>query len=260
MVQRESKSSGKLFAMGKKSAEEDAHVVSGTFLINSHPCFVLFDSGATHSFVSKSHVLALGLGEGEPTNDDVSLPSEESILCSKIYKEVSFIVHETNFPANLFEFPLEGFEVILGMDWISKHKASIDCYQKKIALRGPKGTRVSYKGYLVKPKVKLVTVITLKTCLKKGCPMILCHVWDTSVERSKAHDIPVVRDFQDVLPEELPGLSPPREVEFGVDLKPDTVLISKAPYRMSPKELEELKKQLWELADKGYIRPSVSPW
>ncbi|XP_074314323.1 uncharacterized protein LOC141649532 [Silene latifolia] len=259
-VQGEPESSGKLFAMDKKSPEEDAYIVSGTFLINSHPCFFLFDSGATHYFMSKSHVLTLGLGQGKLVNDGVSLPSGESIICSKVYKEVSIIVHETNFPVNLFEFPLEGFEVILRIDWLSRHKANIHCYQKKIALIGPKGTRVSYKDYLVKPKVKLVSAMTLKKCLKKGCPMLLCHVWDTSMEGTQAQDIPVVRDFEDVFPEELPGLPSPRKVEFGVDLKPGMEPISKSPYRMGPKELEELKKQLWKLVDKGYIRPSVSPW
>ncbi|XP_074288577.1 uncharacterized protein LOC141613730 [Silene latifolia] len=236
--------------MDKKSAEEDAHIVSGTFLVNSHSCFVLFDSGATHSFVSKSRVSILGLGEGESANDDVSLPSGESIVCSKVYKEVSVLVHETNFPVNLFEFPLEGFEVILGMDWLSKHKANIDFHQKKIALKGPKGARVSYKGYLVKPKVELFSVMTLKTCLKKGCPMLLCHVWDTSMERPQVQELLVVREFEDVFPEELPGLPPPREVEFGVDLKPGEGSISKTPYRKGPKELEKMKKQLWELTEK----------
>ncbi|XP_074313860.1 uncharacterized protein LOC141649058 [Silene latifolia] len=203
-LQGEPKASGKLFSMDKKNAEEDAHVVSGTFLVN-YPCFILFDLGATHSFVSKSRVSTLGLGEGELANDDVSLPSGESIVCSKVCKEVLVLVHETNFLVNHFEVPLEGFEVISGMDWLSKHKANIDCHQKKIALKGPKGARVSYKGYLVKPMVKLISVMILMACLRKGCHMLLCHVWDTSMERLQAQEIPVVREFEDVFSEELPG-------------------------------------------------------
>ncbi|XP_074318762.1 uncharacterized protein LOC141655587 [Silene latifolia] len=83
---------------------------------------------------------------------------------------------------------------------------------------------------------------------------------DTSVERPQAQKISVVREFEDVFLEELPGLPLPKQVEFGVDLKPGAGPISKAPYRMGPKKLEVLKKQLWKLANKGYIRPSVSPW
>ncbi|XP_074315225.1 uncharacterized protein LOC141651409 [Silene latifolia] len=75
-----------------------------------------------------------------------------------------------------------------------------------------------------------------------------------------AASIPVVLDFQDVFPDEIPGLPPQRDIDFGIDLKPGTGLISKAPYRMGSKELEELKNQLEELLDKGYVRPSVSPW
>ncbi|XP_074315721.1 uncharacterized protein LOC141651930 [Silene latifolia] len=80
------------------------------------------------------------------------------------------------------------------------------------------------------------------------------------MERPRSQEIPLVGEFEDVFPEELPRLPPPREVEFGVDLKPGAGPISKALYRMGPKELEELKKKLWKLADKGYIRPSVSLW
>ncbi|XP_074283300.1 uncharacterized protein LOC141607850 [Silene latifolia] len=211
------KSSGKLFAMGKEAAKEDAHVVTGTFLVNSKPTFVLFDSGATHSFISREHVRALNLTTYDRVVDSVIVPSGESVPCDKIYTRVPIQIGEVVFHCDLMEFPLGGFEVILGMDWLVKYKAFIDCHQKKISLRGPKGVRVTYKGYMIKPKVKFIS-------------------------------------------EEIPGLPPKRDVDFSIDLKPGAGPISKPPYRMGPKEMEELKKQLDELAEKGYIRPSVSPW
>ena len=76
----------------------------------------------------------------------------------------------------------------------------------------------------------------------------------------KLDDIPVVREFPDVFPEDLPGIPIDREIEFSIDLHPGTSPISKAPYRMAPIELKELKEQLQELLDKGFIRPSASPW
>ena len=76
----------------------------------------------------------------------------------------------------------------------------------------------------------------------------------------KLEDIPIVRDYPDVFPKDLPGLPPDREVEFTIDLALETAPISKAPYRMTPMELKELKIQIQELLDKGFIRPSVSPW
>ena len=72
--------------------------------------------------------------------------------------------------------------------------------------------------------------------------------------------IPIVCEFLDVFSEDLPGLPPDREVEFFIELEPGTALISRRPYHMAPKELTEIKKQLEELLDKGFIRPSSSPW
>ena len=76
----------------------------------------------------------------------------------------------------------------------------------------------------------------------------------------KLDDIPIVRDYPDVFPEELPELPPKREVEFTIELVPRTTHISKAPYRMAPLELKDLKSQFQEMLDIGFIRPGVSPW
>ncbi|XP_074283690.1 uncharacterized protein LOC141608227 [Silene latifolia] len=246
--------------MGKEAAKEDAHVVTGTFLVNSKPTFVLFDSGATHSLISREHVRALNLTTYDRVVDFVIVPSGESVPCDRIYTSVPIQIGEVVFHCDLMVFPLGGFEVILGMDWLGKYKAFIDCYQKKISLRGPKGVRVTYKGYMVKPKVKFISVNTLKSSLRKGDQLILCQMWDRESETPRISDIPVVKDFEGVFPEEIPGLPPKRDVDFSIDLKPRAGPISKPPYRMGPKEMEELKKQLDELAEKGYIRPSVSPW
>ena len=96
--------------------------------------------------------------------------------------------------------------------------------------------------------------------MSKGCTGYLAYVVDVSKESLKVEDIPVVREFSDVFPEELPGLPPDREVEFSIELVPGTGPISLAPYRMAPTELKELKVQLQDLIRRGFIRPSVSPW
>ncbi|XP_074292562.1 uncharacterized protein LOC141619442 [Silene latifolia] len=206
------------------------------------------------------HVRALNLTTYDRVVDSVIVPSGESVPCDRIYTSVPIQIGEVVFHCDLMEFPLGGFEVILGMDWLGKYKAFIDCYQNKISLRGPKGVRVTYKGYMVKPKVKFISVNTLKSSLRKGDQLILCQIWDRESETPRISDIPVVRDFEGVFPEEIHGLPPKRDVDFSIDLKPGAGPISKPPYRMGPKEMEELKKQLDELAEKGYIRPSVSPW
>jgi hypothetical protein len=76
----------------------------------------------------------------------------------------------------------------------------------------------------------------------------------------KLEDIHVVQEFSDVFPNDLPGMPPERAIEFKIELQPGTALIAKAPYKMSPVELKELKIQLQGLLDKGYIHPSISPW
>ncbi|GJS58715.1 DNA/RNA polymerases superfamily protein [Tanacetum coccineum] len=83
---------------------------------------------------------------------------------------------------------------------------------------------------------------------------------DTSLESPNIENLSVVREFADVFPDELPGLPPAREIEFGIELIPGAEPISKAPYRMAPVELKELKEQLQEMLENGFIRPSVSPW
>ncbi|KAL9249412.1 Transposon Ty3-G Gag-Pol polyprotein-like protein [Drosera capensis] len=96
--------------------------------------------------------------------------------------------------------------------------------------------------------------------LKKGCQGFLCSLESTVQHELSVDDIPVVRDYPDIFPDELPGLPPTRELNFSIEVVPGAAPISKAPYRMAPAELKELKSQLEELLEKGYIRPSVSPW
>ena len=105
----------------------------------------------------------------------------------------------------------------------------------------------------------LITAIAAEKLFQKGCQVFLAQVIDTRVERLRLEDVPVVNEFPDVFPEELPGLPPDRELEFAIHLLPGTTSISIPPYRMAPTELKELKMQLQDLVDKGFVRPSVSP-
>ena len=96
--------------------------------------------------------------------------------------------------------------------------------------------------------------------LCQGCMGYWCYAIETQAKEEKGGNIPVLCDFEDVFPEELLGSPLLRKIDFGIELIPDTQPISKAPYRIAPIELKELKLQLDELLQKGFIRPSVSPW
>ena len=96
--------------------------------------------------------------------------------------------------------------------------------------------------------------------MRKGCETFLAVILDSKRGQVDVEKIPVVREFPDVFLEELPGIPLEREVDLSIEIVPGTVLMSMAPYRMAPTELKELKSQLQELLDKGFIRPSVSPW
>ncbi|GKB72856.1 putative reverse transcriptase domain-containing protein [Tanacetum coccineum] len=98
----------------------------------------------------------------------------------------------------------------------------------------------------------------------KGCPVFLAHVTTNEVEdkseKKRLEDVPIVLDFPEVFPEDLPGLPPTRLVEFQIDLVPGAEPVARAPYRLAPSEMKELSEQLKELSKKGFIRPSSSPW
>ncbi|RVW14473.1 Retrovirus-related Pol polyprotein from transposon 297 [Vitis vinifera] len=117
----------------------------------------------------------------------------------------------------------------------------------------------SFEGKHVEKPVRMISALRASSSLRKCCQGFLAYVVNEENDL-KLEDIPIVRNYPDVFPEDLPGLPPEREVDFTIDVAPGTTPISKAPYRMAPLELKELKIQLQELLDKGFIRLSVSPW
>ncbi|GKG32966.1 hypothetical protein Tco_0430476, partial [Tanacetum coccineum] len=90
--------------------------------------------------------------------------------------------------------------------------------------------------------------------------LFLAQVTEKEPKEKRLEDAPVVRDYPEVFPDDLPGLPPPRQVEFRIELVPGAAPVARAPYRLAPSELKELADQLQELSEKGFIRPSSSPW
>ncbi|KAF5459681.1 hypothetical protein F2P56_019608 [Juglans regia] len=152
------------------------------------------------------------------------------------------------------------FDLILGMDWLFKHYAKIDCRKREVVFESPSEDIIRYVGASVKATPPVISALQARKCIEDGASAFLLMIVEKTDGNEEIRGIPVVEDFPEVFVNELPGLPPDRETEFKIELEPATTPTHKAPYRMAPAELKELKVQLEELLEKGFIRPSSSPW
>ncbi|KAL0546275.1 hypothetical protein IC582_016181 [Cucumis melo] len=252
---------GKVFATNKTEAERADTVVTGTLQVLGHYALVLFDSGSSNSFISYAFVLHARL-EVEPLHHvlSVSTPSRECMLSKEKVKACQIKTTGHVIEVTLLVLDMLDFDVILGMDWLAANHASIDCSLKEVAFNPPSLASFKFKGEGSRSLPKVISAIRASKLLSQGTWSILVSVVDTREVAVSLSSESVVRDYPNVFPEELLGLPPHREIEFAIELEPGTVPISRAPYRMTLVELKELKVQLQELLDKGFIRPSVLPW
>ena len=148
---------------------------------------------------------------------------------------------------------MTNFDVILGMDWLSKHRASMNCFTTKIGFEKPGYLEFEFDGDRKVLPTCLISALKAKRLLLKGCEFYLAHVIDTFVIEVKLKNVPLVYEFPDVFPKNLPGLPPNRKLEFGIEVLSSSAPISIPPYRMAPMELKELKTQLQDLVDKDFL-------
>ena len=246
---------GRVFALTGGKTATSTDLIKGTCFIKNVPLIVLFDSGATHSFISNDCVKKLHLPVSKlPYDLCVSTPAEGKILTSHALLNCPIQVENKHSNISLICLPLSELDVILGMDWLEANHVSLNCLEKSISymLDHPKISNVKDPIFLSATQVNEL----LKEGAK-GCMLL----FSSEVEvKQDVSTIPVVQDFSEVFPKEITSLPPEREIEFSIDLVPGAGPISIAPYRMSPLELGELKKQIEDLLSKQFIRPSVSPW
>ncbi|GKE77159.1 putative reverse transcriptase domain-containing protein [Tanacetum coccineum] len=225
------------FMLGAEEARQDPNIVMDTFTLNNHFSTTLFDSGADYSFVSTTFIPLLGL---EP-NDlgfkyKIEIASGQLVEIDKVIKGCKLEIEGHVFDIDLIPFGHGSFDVIIGMCWLSDYKAEIVCHEKVVRKPLPDGKVLRVLGERPKEKARLLM--------------------SAKASDKKQEEIVVVRDFPEVFPNDLSGLPPIREIE----LTPRATPVAKSPYRLAPSKLEELSGQLKELQDKGFIRPSSSPW
>ncbi|GJU91291.1 reverse transcriptase domain-containing protein [Tanacetum coccineum] len=204
----------------------------GIFLLNQHLARVLFDSGADKSFVSISLASMLNIPPITlDTTYDIEMADGNLVGTNTVIQGCTLILLNQPFEVDLMPIKLGSFDVVIGMDWLSKYHARIICDEKVV--------HIPINGETL---------------------IIRAQVMEKKSDEKRLEDIPVVREFLEVFPEDLPGLPPVRQVEFQIDLIPGAAPVARAPYRLAPSEMQELSNQLQELADRGFIRPSTSPW
>ncbi|XP_075096584.1 uncharacterized protein LOC142174647 [Nicotiana tabacum] len=221
----------RLYALeDRQDTEACGDVVTGMLTIFTFDVYALINPGSTLSYVTPFIAKKFGI-EPEKLCEpfEVSTPVGESVIARCIYQGCPVKVHHRLTVADLVELEILDFDVIMGMDWLESCYAKVGCRTKIVSFEFPDELVLEWKGDAVAPRDAQIPTLQL---------------------------VPIVNEFPEVFPEDLPGIPPDREIDFGIDLLPGTKPISIPPYRMAPVELKELKVQLKDLLDKGFIRPN----
>ncbi|GKD17463.1 putative reverse transcriptase domain-containing protein [Tanacetum coccineum] len=220
---------GRTYALGGRDASPDSNVITGTFLLNNRYATILFDTGADRSFVSTTFSALIDITPTTLENHyDVELADGKIIGVNTIIRGCTLNFMNHPFNIDLMPVPLGSFDVIIGMDWLTKYHGVIICDEKIVRVPFRKDTAQKY--------------------LSKGCDIFLAHITTKEAkdksEEKRLEDVPLVRDFPEVFLEDLSGIPPARQVEFQIDLVPGTAPVARAPYRLAPSEMKELAEQL----------------
>src|SRR3954466_11928165 len=227
-----------------EAAQEQPATVMGTLLVNSIPATVLFDTGASHSFVSRAFASKHGIYHEKMHTPLIVRTPGTQCRVDMVAPNLTVEIERFEFMVSPHILKTSTIDLILGMDWLKTHNAALYCGTKVIQLFHPSGAILSHTAIVsMNAEARIYALNALNVAPLEG------------IEK-----VPIVCDFIDVFPEELPGIPPIREVEFVIDLKPDTVPIAKRPYKMPPHHLLELKKDIDMALRKGFIRPSSSAW
>ncbi|GJW62876.1 putative reverse transcriptase domain-containing protein, partial [Tanacetum coccineum] len=225
---------------GNASGNPDANVVTGTFLLNNHYASILFDTGADRSFISTAFSSLINIAPTPENCYDVELADGKLVGIDTIIRGCTLNFLDHPFNIDLMPVELGSFDVIIGMDWLRRSRRE--------------------------SQLIVISCSKAQEYMAKGCQVFLAQISakkeEDKSEGKQIKDVPIVQDFPEVFPEDLPGLPPARPVEFQIDL-----ILGAAPVARASviddwlhQKMKELSEQLQELSDKGFIRPSSSPW
>ncbi|GJZ05421.1 putative reverse transcriptase domain-containing protein, partial [Tanacetum coccineum] len=256
------------YAIGGGGANPDSNVVMGTFLLNNCYASMLFDSGANRSFVSSTFSALLDVVPSTlDTSYAVKLADGRISETNVVLRSYTLGLLGHSFDIDLMPIELGSFDVIIDMDWLAKYHALIVCNEKVV--------RIPYADEVLiirgddcdgrsKSKLNIISCMKTQKYIHKGCQVYLAQVTSKKTEdkseEKRLEDVSIVQEFIEVFLEDFPRLPPARKVEFQVNLVPGVAPVARAPCRLAPAKMQELSTQLQELYEKGFIRPSSSPW
>nr|GFC37371.1 hypothetical protein [Tanacetum cinerariifolium] len=187
--------SGRVFTITEGQAANTSGTITGTLFIYGHAVFVLFDTGATHSVISSTFASRITT---TPMLLDhvlcISTPMQDSVRITHVYRNLPLQFDDKIRAINAFPLDMCEFDLILGMDWLTEHHATIDCH-----------------SYRVGKPMQIISALQARTLLYHGCEGFLATIHDMTSEVPTIHDQPIVSEFPGVFPDELPGIPPVRE-------------------------------------------------
>nr|GEU63887.1 putative reverse transcriptase domain-containing protein [Tanacetum cinerariifolium] len=219
---------GQAYVICDAEHNQGPNVVTGTFLLNNRYATILFDSGADKSFVDIkfSHLIDIKPVKLN-SSYEVELADGKVVSTNSVLRGCTLNLLNHLFDIDVMPIELGTFDVIVGMDWLVERDALIVCARKYI---------------------------------ERGSQLFIAQVTEKELVKKQLQDVSVICNFLEVFPDDLSGLPPPRPVEFKIKLIPGAAPVARAPYHLAPSELKELSDQFKELSEKGFIRPSSSPW
>nr|GFA86253.1 reverse transcriptase domain-containing protein [Tanacetum cinerariifolium] len=217
-----------------ENPQQNPNVVSGTFLLNDQYACILFDFGAEKSFVSFAFTPFIDIAPTSlNTSYEIELADGKVVSTNTVVRGSTLALYDHRYKIDLLLTRLGSFDVIIGMDWLSYHRAVIDCYEKIVRIPLPNGEILEVQGE--RPEKDPGSLACIKA------------------DKKKLDDIRIIQDFPEIFLDDLSGLPLVREIEFRIDLIPGVLPVVKSPYRLAPSEMSELSSQLKELQENGFI-------
>ena len=182
-------------------------MITGIISVYNHDAYALVDPRATHSFISipftERHKI-----ESQPIDGRmvVSIPNGDTMISERIVPGSRLVIQNKDFPTDLIVLGIHDFYIVLGMDWLSRHRATLDCYKKEVRLVQPEELGMIFRGIRREIAPSLINAMTAWKMLRKGCQGYLAFVVDKRQEGTRLEDIPIVKEFPNVFPNDISGL------------------------------------------------------